>query len=163
MPIHDWSRVDVGVFHSFHGAWIAEMGKALNSGILPPDHYALGEQVAGRIGPDVLTLQAPLQDPGGGSEPRGTLTVVQTPPRVGWVLRTEIDDYAMKQRSLVIRHSSNDRIVALVEIVSPGNKSSRHAIRTFLERALGVLNQGIHFLFLDLFSSGPRDLRACIP
>jgi hypothetical protein len=43
MPVHDWSRVDAGIFHSFHGAWIAELAKALNSGLLPPDHYPLGE------------------------------------------------------------------------------------------------------------------------
>ena len=35
---------------------------------MPPDHYALGEQIAGGIGPDVLTLRAPP------SEENGTTT-----------------------------------------------------------------------------------------
>ena len=24
MPIHDWSKVDAGIFHHFHHAWIEE-------------------------------------------------------------------------------------------------------------------------------------------
>jgi len=37
---------------------MAELQKALNSGVLPPDYYAMAEQIAGTVGPDVLTLQA---------------------------------------------------------------------------------------------------------
>jgi hypothetical protein len=25
MPIHDWSRVDAGIFHDFHHAWIEQL------------------------------------------------------------------------------------------------------------------------------------------
>src|SRR5207237_3928353 len=57
MPVHDWSRVDAGIFHDFHHAWIEELKRALNSGVLPPDYYALAEQHAAGFGPDVLTLQ----------------------------------------------------------------------------------------------------------
>jgi hypothetical protein len=28
MPIHDWTRVDAGIFHDFHLAWIAEIREA---------------------------------------------------------------------------------------------------------------------------------------
>src|SRR5581483_8630143 len=46
MPIHDWTRVDAGIFHAFHHEWITEIGRALNRGLLPPDYYALPEQQA---------------------------------------------------------------------------------------------------------------------
>jgi hypothetical protein len=59
MPVHDWTRVTAGIFHDFHHTWITEVKRALNSGLLPPDHYALAEQIAGGLGPDVLTLQGP--------------------------------------------------------------------------------------------------------
>ena len=36
MPIHDWNRVEAGIFHSFHNAWITHLGEALNGGLLPP-------------------------------------------------------------------------------------------------------------------------------
>ena len=28
MPIHDWSRVDAGIFHDFHHAWIEQIKRA---------------------------------------------------------------------------------------------------------------------------------------
>ena len=67
MPIHDWTRVDAGIFHHFHHGWIEEISRALNRGLLPPDHYALAEQIAGGLGPDVLSLKGPAK--GGGSGP----------------------------------------------------------------------------------------------
>lgn len=57
MPIHDWSRVFDRAFHDFHLAWIAELRSTLNGGVLPPDYYALVEQVARPTVADVLTLQ----------------------------------------------------------------------------------------------------------
>src|SRR5262245_7282421 len=59
MPIHDWTRVTAGTWHDFHLAWMAEIRNVLNSGILPADYYAQAEQIAGPLGPDVLTLQMP--------------------------------------------------------------------------------------------------------
>jgi hypothetical protein len=32
MPLHDWSRVDVGIFHDFHIGWTAELVRAFNHG-----------------------------------------------------------------------------------------------------------------------------------
>ena len=58
MPVHDWTRVDAGIFHDFHHAWIEELKRELNGGLLPGDYYALAEQHAAGFGPDVLTLEA---------------------------------------------------------------------------------------------------------
>jgi hypothetical protein len=57
MPIHDWTRVDAGIFHAFHHRWISAISDVLNTGLLPSDFYALPEQMAAGFGPDVLTLQ----------------------------------------------------------------------------------------------------------
>lgn len=65
--------------------------------------------------------------------------------------------YAARRRTLVIHHERDHRVVALIEIVSPGNKSSRHAIRSFVDKALAALSRGIHRLLLDLHPPGPRD------
>jgi len=58
MPVHAWTRVTAGTFHDFHTAWITELRNALNGGVLPEGYYALGEQRAGDVSPDVLTLHA---------------------------------------------------------------------------------------------------------
>jgi len=56
MPVHDWTRVDAGIFHAFHHGWITELARALNRGLLPSEYYALPEQHAAGFGTDVLTL-----------------------------------------------------------------------------------------------------------
>jgi len=158
MSVHDWSRVDAGIFHSFHVGWIGELAKSLNSGLLPAEYYALGEQIAGSLGPDVLTLRQPGGEGNGtAGDLSGVVTVTAAPPRVHLTVRTEIDAYALKQRTVVIRHTSNHRIVALIEILSPGNKSSRHAIRALLDKAVSAMLYGIHLLLIDLHPPGPRD------
>ena len=57
---------------------------------------------------------------------------------------------------MVIRHGRG-RVVAIIEIVSPGNKSNRHTIRTFVEKAAEILRQEINLLIVDLFPPTARD------
>lgn len=158
MAIHDWTRVSAGTWHDFHLAWIAEIRNALNDGLLPPDFYAQAEQIAGPLGPDVLTLQesdSPTQRGARSSSEEGGVALA--PPRMKFVVEAEMDDYILKRRTLVIRHASGDRIVALLEIVSPGNKGSRSAMRSFVEKAVEALYRGYHLMIVDLFPPTPRD------
>jgi hypothetical protein len=55
----------------------------------------------------------------------------------------------------VIRHGRGK--VAIIEILSPGNKESRTALRSFVEKAADILNQGVNLLVVDLFLPTPRD------
>ncbi|HUG89885.1 MAG TPA: hypothetical protein VML55_03565, partial [Planctomycetaceae bacterium] len=86
MPMHDWTRVIAGIFHHFHHEWISSIANALNGGLLPPDFYALAEQVAEGPIPDVLTLERVASDDNGGfsdsSPAAGGLAVADHPPRV---------------------------------------------------------------------------------
>lgn len=156
MPIHDWTKVDAGVFHHFHHGWITRISDALNDGCLPAGYYALAEQITRSFGPDVLTLQT-QGTPGPNGPAKGSVGVLEKPPRVRVIQRSEADLYAKKANRIVIRHSSNDRIVAMIEIFSPGNKSSRHAIDELLEKVWSVIDQGIHLLLIDLFPPTARD------
>lgn len=157
MPIHDWTRVDAGIFHHFHHTWITEIQRTLNRGLLPPEYYALAEQIAGGLGPDVLTLQRPSNGAPLPEEPRGGIALAEAPPRVEYRVRAEIDQYAAKAKAVVIRHKSNHQVVAIVEIVSPGNKNNRHAVRALVGKVREMLRGGIHLLLVDLFPPGPRD------
>lgn len=152
MPIHDWTRVDAGIFHHFHHTWITEIQRALNRGLLPPEYYAMAEQIAGGVGPDVLTLQRPGTD-----NPTGGVALTATPPRVEFRMRSETDQYASKAKAVVVRHRSNHEVIAVIEIVSPGNKNSRHGLRSFVAKAIELVRGGIHLLVIDLFPPGPRD------
>jgi hypothetical protein len=153
MPIHDWTRVTSGTFHAFHTAWIAQLQETLNAGLLPADYYALAEQFAGDMGPDVLTLETPGRAgrDEGEREPEGGIAIAERPPRVQNTVTASSAFYLARRRTLVVRHASDDRVVALLEIVSQGNKSKRTAVDTFVTKAVAALQQGYHLLIVDLY------------
>lgn len=155
MPVHDWTQVSAGTFHAFHNAWITHLQESLNDGILPPTYYALGEQVAGDIGPDVLTLQTTGASDAGGDTPPpdGAVALAEAPPRVSIIAEAtgEAAFYLAKRRTLVIRHASDDRVVAIAEIISPGNKHSQATMDALLDKIMSAFSQGVHLLVIDLF------------
>lgn len=162
MPAHDWTRVTAGTFHDFHLAWIAELRRALNGGLLPADYYALAEQRAAEFEPDLLTLEQRVgeNEPEAllaGGEGGGTAVAVAQPKAhmIG-----EVDEaalYALKRRTLTIRHATNDRIVALLEIASPGNKDRPQAVQRFVDKAVAALQSGYHLVVIDLLPPRPSD------
>ena len=155
MPVHDWTRVDAGLFHAFHQRWISALSDALNGGVLPSEYFALPEQnIRGPI-PDVLTLKL---TPGADEESDGGLAIGTAPPRTRFVRRSEADIYAAKADLITVRHRHGD-VVAVVEIVSPGNKGNRSEFRTFVEKSAALIRQDVHLLVIDLFPPGPRDPR----
>lgn len=161
MPIHDWNKVPAGIFHAMYHRWISAISDFLNTGTLPTGYYALPEQQAGGLGPDVLTLQAR----GGGADvigasdrvPSGTAILLRSPPQARFVAEAEVEAYRRKKNSIVVRHVSGDRVVAVLEILSPGNKAGVYALRQFVENACNLLEQRIHLLIVDPFPPGPRD------
>src|SRR5688572_12887926 len=157
MPVHDWSRVDAGVFHHFHHSWIEEIQRALNSGLLPQGYYAMAEQHAAGFGPDVLTLESSESDdqPAGGNG-RG-VGLLLAPPQAQLAGESDWEFYRRKQKLVAVRHVSGDRLVAVIEVVSPGNKSGRKALNSFVDKAAEFLERQIHLLVLDVHLPGPRD------
>jgi hypothetical protein len=158
MPVHDWARVSDGTFHDFHYSWVLEIKRALKRGPLPQGYYVMAEQIGGDLGaPDVLTLQEAGTHPDSEGHLSGTVTLTESPPAVSARTTIPRDPYARLQRTVVIRHRSGDRIVAMIEVLSPGNKSNRHAIRSFVEKAVAALDGGVHLLLVDVHPPGPRD------
>jgi hypothetical protein len=161
MPVHDWTRVDAGIFHDFHHAWIEEIKRALNRGILPANYYALAEQHAAGFGPDVLTLQGDRNgdpDDSAGTVPiSGAGGALLAAPKLRPTAETDLAFYRRKQSTIAVRHVNGDDLVAIVEVVSPGNKASRNPLRAFVEKAANLFDKQIHVLILDVFPPGRRD------
>jgi hypothetical protein len=154
MPVHDWTQVDAGLFHAFHQRWISALCDALNGGGLPTDYFALPEQVIGPI-PDVLTLKLSPRREEASNGTTG-VAVATAPPHIQHVRRTESDPYVRQANRITVRHR-HGQVVAVMEIVSPGNKASRAELRAFVEKTADLIRQGIHLLVIDLFPPGPRD------
>jgi hypothetical protein len=131
MAVHDWTRVSAVIFHDLHVAWIVELSRALNCGVLPQDYYSLAEPASTEPLPEILT---PTE-----------------------LRQSEAALLAARRRRLVIRHTTDDRIVALIEIVSPGNKENKGALQGFVDNAIGALEAGYHLLVVDLFPPGFSD------
>lgn len=157
MPIHDWTRVDAGLFHDFHQDWTIELRRSLNAGLLPAGYVALADQQTGGPIPDVLTLHRKPKG-SGKRESGGGLAVATAPPKARFILEGEGDIYARRANRIRIQHRHGE-VVAVIEILSPGNKSSLSALRAFVRKASGLIWQGIHLLVVDLFPPSVRDPR----
>jgi hypothetical protein len=152
MPIHDWTRVSAGTYHDFHQDWTIEIRRTLNRGILPPGYVAMADQRVSGPEPDVLALK--LRGP----ETVGGLAVAERPPRLAQATRgsAEAARYAVKANRISIRQGLG-RVVAIIELVSPGNKDRKGAVGEFVEKAVEFIRNGVHFLMIDPFPSGRHD------
>jgi hypothetical protein len=155
MPIHDWTQVEAGTFHAFHYFWITTLCQHFNHGGLPAGYFALPEQRVPGSEADVLTLQTKTRRKGKAARQGGT-AVIDTPPRTRFVDEAESEQYAKKADRIAVHHGMGD-VVAFVEIVSPGNKGSRHALRAFVAKTTELLERGVHLLVIDLFPPSKRD------
>jgi hypothetical protein len=133
MPVHDWTRVDAGLFHAFHQWWICSLCDALNLRGLPSDFYAIPEQ---NVDPAV-------------SKDLGL-------PRL--MRHDEANLYAAKADRVSVRHKHGG-VVGVIEIVSPGDKGSKAQFKAFVEKSAGLIRQKVHLLVVDLFPPGKRDPR----
>lgn len=154
MPIHDWDRVPSGLFHHFHQDWCIDITRTLNRGTLPPGLSALVEQRAGPVIGDVLAIESRRRGQKPAVVEGGLLTM--NPPATSIVRKTTKEIYADRSNRIVVKHHLG-RIVAVIEILSPGNKDSRAAMRDFIDKTIDFMRQGVHLLLIDLFPPSPRD------
>jgi hypothetical protein len=155
MPIHDWTRVDAGLFHAFHQRWISALSDALNAGLLPSGDFALAEQSIRCPIPNVLTLHLSSGENDPSTKTAG-LAVAEIPPRARLVSRSEAAVYARRGDRITVRHRHGD-VVSIIEIVSPGNKGSRSELSAFVSKTSALIQKGIHSLVIDLFPPSKRD------
>lgn len=176
MRIHNWRLANAGIFHDFHTSWLAHIKETLNAGVLPSGFYALAEQQAGDYGPDVVALKWGFDDlhnsdphqPGGSDDcETGLVALAEAPPAVQLAVEAseETEYYLARRRSVVIRHSSDDQVVAIIEIVSSANKHSTDRVQDFCEKVVTALKGGVHVMVLDLLSNtnaAPDGMHAAI-
>ena len=164
MPIHDWTKIFAGGFHHFHQAWVLRISDQLNRSILPDGYFAAAEQASGGSYPDVVALEMDVQEPGNsdkvessGLHQSGGVAVADAPPKVRFTFDSEVVQYAEKADRIAIRNVNGNKIVAIIEVVSPGNKHSGLAFNKFREKVHFLIERGIQILIIDLFPPGTFD------
>jgi hypothetical protein len=155
--MHDWTRVKAGTYHNFHTLWLSAITNRLNAGLLPHDYFAMAEQIIGRPESEVVTLQraqrsTPETDFGGATtampKSRKTRFVLSLP--------ADAERYARKANRIAIHHELGE-VVAVLELVSPGNKDRKRSFQDFVDKALGLLQQKVNLLLIDPFPPGRHD------
>jgi hypothetical protein len=117
---------------------------------------AMAEQIIGGPESDVVTLQQ--NDIAFSADGGAAVAMTEAPPqpKTQFVIPVDAERYAAKANRVVVRHSLG-KVVAVVELVSPGNKDSRHVLRSFVEKTVDLLYDNINLLVIDPFPPGPRD------
>jgi hypothetical protein len=170
MPIHDWSLVEPRRFQHFHGAWALRLCDLFNEQLLPKPFYAASETSFGQIEPDVLTFHARSVRPWDvASEDwrhgRKVLAVDEQPPQAAEIYQASQDTFVNKQKCVVIREAETEKLISIIEILSPGNKDSRNRMELLLRKVASVLNEGVHVMIIDLHapkSLDPKGIHASI-
>ncbi len=65
------------------------------------------------------------------------------------------DNYLSEASRIVIRRVL-DEVGAVIELVAPGDKSGKPALRKFVGKAVDLLNQGVHHPVIDQFPPSTR-------
>ena len=92
-----------------------------------------------------------------GSSDSGVLALATAPPVVRQVIDLEEEVYLSRQKQVAIHHASTRRVVAIIEFVSCGNKSSVHEWERFLSKTVSALRSGIHLVIIDVYPPSNRD------
>ena len=152
MPMHDWKRVAPTIYHHFHQRWTISICDALNGGLLPQGYSALVEQYSSGLYPDVLAVQRRNSTPTGSGVETTTLEV----PRTRMTFQARQGRFHERANRVVVRHHLGD-VVCAIEVVSPGNKAGKLAVREFVAKATDLLKRGINLLIVDPFPPGSND------
>ncbi len=141
MPMHDWTKVDAGIFHDFHQEWTIRLSRVLNQSLLPADHYALLMMARTPTPVEVDECEEP--------HIRYAGTAVRERPESACPLLSDATHYGRIKNRVSIRRTSDDRIVSLIDVVCPGNKKGRIVFRRYVDELAESLEKGIHLLVLD--------------
>lgn len=142
MPLHDWTRSTDAAFHSFHLGWLWNLARTLNTSVLPAGYEARTEEYVGPYEADIVALEV-----GAGSSEAvrgsgGTLVPTLTIDRPRFLVHRE--------HRLALYSARDERRVAVVEVISRGNKNSQVRVEWFGRKLLEYIENGLNLTILDV-------------
>jgi hypothetical protein len=165
MPLRDHFRPpldDIASWEEFHGQWPAMIVMALNRK-LPPRYVAaprvyLGTTMEIDVSAHDKDEPAPFALTTGAGD-GGVATATWAPPRPTLDVVTDLpdqDEYEVR----VYDTKRKRRLVAAVEIVSPGNKDRPENRRAFVTKCAALLQQRVSVAIVDLVTTRQFNLYA---
>ena len=160
-----------------HLLWTGALSAELNGGELPDPFFALAEPVTGfqitsggdggplipeewRREPDMLAAvgrsEAAERAAGNGTahfaRPAVGVAAAEAPSRFAVIERVTEETV---RRRVTVRHPDGDRVVALIEFASPGNRDGAAKVVHFARTVAAALEAGIHCVLIDPFPPTP--------
>jgi hypothetical protein len=161
MPLIDHFHPPVSAerrWESFHASWATKIADALTERWLPPNYIA-EEHV--HIGPSVEIDVATFERDGspGAEEGHGAVATATprlwTPPVPEVVLPSVFPETFEVQ---VLCTDTGPRLVAAIELISPGNKDRAAERRAFAVKCASYLYQGISLIIVDIVTNRRANL-----
>jgi hypothetical protein len=157
MPLLDHFRPPIypaRPWESFYVCWLASIGWWLNR-VLPRRYVAEIHPRSGRrVQAEVAEFERPVEP---AEETAAGMPDVQSwePPVASLTMPTlYADDFEVR----VIDHDDDLRLVAVVALVAPGNKSRLAARRGFAAKCAAYLQRGIGVILVDIATNGQGNL-----
>jgi hypothetical protein len=164
MPLRDHFRASFRKqlrWESFHSAWVNTIVRDLNGRCLPARYRAEPQTHAGSlIEVDVQTMDLTphAADPPSGN---GSGTAVWAPPKPTHRLRTDFGDPDIFE-ARVYDEERDARLVAAVEMVSPGNKDRKSHRRDFVLKCASYLRANVAVVIIDIITERNANLFAAL-
>jgi hypothetical protein len=145
-------------WESFHSSWATRLADALMDRWLPPgyiaeEHAHFGPSVEIDVGTFAQSASATAENANGGVATVGSR--VWAPPTADGVLPAVFPD------TFEVRILSTDtgpKLVAAIELISPGNKDRAAERRAFATKCASYLYQGIGVIIVDIVTSRRTNL-----
>jgi hypothetical protein len=149
-------------WESFHGFWITHLAGNFN---MRPNRYGFLAESNVHIGITVAADVAAFEeDTPTGERPNGAVAVateVWAPPQPPLVVPLDFSEL----ETFEIRIYDQERartLVAVVELVSPGNKDRPESRRAFLDKCAAYLREGISVVIVDIVTSRRHNFHAAL-
>lgn len=160
MPLLDHFHPPLSVerrWESFHSSWATRIADALTERWLPPNYIA--EEYA-HFGPAVeIDVATFTRDEGVGREDGATVATVGqkvwSPPAAdGAVPAVFLDTFEVR----ILSTDAGPKLVAAIELISPGNKDRQAERRAFAAKCASYLTQGVSVIIVDIVTNRRANL-----
>lgn len=145
-------------WESFHSSWATKLADALTENWLPPGYIA--EEHA-HFGPsveiDVATFASEASSPGegeGGAVATAGRKVWAPPAADGALPAVFPDTFEVR----ILSTEAGPKLVAAIELISPGNKDRAAERRAFAIKCASCLSQGVSVVIVDIVTSRRANL-----
>ncbi len=147
-------------WEGFHSYWTGALVYQLNKSLLPKEYIAIPQvKISTSVEVDVATLEKENGIAFGSSEGNGGVaTAVYAPPHPPLSFTVDFGDLDLFE--IQVKEEDTQKLVAAIELVSPGNKDRPATRQAFVRKCATYLQERISIMVVDIVTSRSGNLHA---